>query len=204
MTLRVIGYDGTEYRAQMNSGKGPYYPVVTLVLNFDTRKPWNAPKSLYETFSIPDILKPYVQDYKINVFDIAFLTPDQVKLFKSDFRIVADYFVQKRIYGDYNPSPEDIEHMSAVLQLLSVMADDNRFVEVMNEAKKGDMKNMCDVLDRIEARGVAKGVAEAREEVVVEMLTEGEPIKKIEKYSKLSESEIREIAAKLNLTVNEG
>lgn len=41
-------------------------------------------------------MKIYVNDYKINVFEVAFLTPEQVNMFKSDFREVADFFVQKR------------------------------------------------------------------------------------------------------------
>ena len=40
--------------------------------------------------------EPYVNDYKINLFQIAYLTYEQVNLFQSDFKVVADYFVQKR------------------------------------------------------------------------------------------------------------
>ena len=128
MTLRVIGYDGMEYRAQLNSGKG-YYPVVTLVLYFGTDSHWNAPRSLHEALDIPERLKPYVQDYKINLFEIAYLTPNDVKKFRSDFRYVADYFVQMRMTGDYHPATEDIEHFYAVAQMLSVMTSDRRFEE---------------------------------------------------------------------------
>ena len=39
-------------------------------------------------------LKPFVNDYRVNVFEIPRLTAEQVEQFKSDFRIVADYFVQ--------------------------------------------------------------------------------------------------------------
>lgn len=53
------------------------------------------------------------------------MTEEQVRLFKSDFRIVADYFVQKRQYEDYNPEPQEITHVQT-LQLLSVMTGDHR------------------------------------------------------------------------------
>ena len=52
-----------------------------------------------------------MQDYRINVFEIAYLTPEQVKLFQSDFRIVADYFVQKRLNHEYKPSPQKMKHV---------------------------------------------------------------------------------------------
>lgn len=43
-----------------------------------------------------DDMKPFVNDFKINLFEVAFLTEEQTRMFKSDFRIVADYFVQIR------------------------------------------------------------------------------------------------------------
>lgn len=60
---------------------------MTLVLYFGTEK-WNK-HSLYECLNIPDDLKPFVNDYKINIFEIANLTKEQVNMFKSDFKIVA-------------------------------------------------------------------------------------------------------------------
>lgn len=199
MALRVIGYDGMEYRSQLNSGK-ECYPVVTLVLYFGTGKHWDAPRSLRETFDIPERLKPFVQDYKINLFEIAYLTPEDVKKFKSDFRFVADYFVQMRMTGDYHPEPEDIEHFYEVAQMLSVMTSDRRFEEAAIASQGGEVKNMSEFLDRLEA----KKEAEVNERVATDMLTDGEPLKKIERYSKLSEEEIRELAAKIGVTVNEG
>ena len=38
---------------------------------------------------------------------------------------------------------------------MSVLTQDERFVEVMEGGKP---ENMCDVLDRVEARGIAKGI----------------------------------------------
>ena len=199
ISLRVIGYDGMEYRAQLNSGK-ECYPVVTLVLYFGTEKHWDAPRSLHETFDILERLKPFVQDYKINLFEIAYLEPEQIDLFKSDFRIVADYFYQKRVIGDYNPRPNKIEHVDAVLGLLRVMTNDYRFEEVMNEIEEGESVSMCEVLDKIEAKGAAKAI----ENMAIEMLKMNLPLEVIEKVSKLSEGEIRALAAKIGVTVNEG
>lgn len=66
---------------------------------------------------------------KLNLFEIACLTEEQVRMFRSDFRIVADYFVQKRKNGDCKPSRERMEHVQAVLQLLSVMENDARLMK---------------------------------------------------------------------------
>ena len=128
MPIRIIGYDGASYRDQLNkirdverentrrrkkaeeSGKvvpdllhvPEIHPVVTLVLYFGD-KPWAGPRTLHDCMEIPEVLVPYTGDYPINLFSIAFLTDEQVALFHSDFKIVADYLVRTR-RGEYNIS----------------------------------------------------------------------------------------------------
>ena len=101
-----------------------------------------------------------MNDYEIHVFEIAFMDSEEVDLFQSDFRVVADYFVQKRENGDYEPSLQDLAHVQETLQLLSIMTNDHRFEEVYNEAsdaQKGEMRNMCEILDKIENKGKTEG-----------------------------------------------
>lgn len=161
MPLRVLSYDGAEYRAQLlreNRDK-PRYPVVTLVLYFGTARHWDRPRSLYEAVDVPELFRPFVTDMKINLFEIAWLTHEQVDRFRSDFRIVADYFVQKRESGDYTPSPEKLDHVQATLQLLSAMTKDHRFEDVYNDSvEEGGVQNMCEILDRVEQRGERRGI----------------------------------------------
>lgn len=107
MPIRVFGYDGASYRDQLFYVKGedgkyrknnnPRYPVATAVLYFGTTH-WNKPTTIYGCVedNLNDDMKPFVNDFKINLFEVAFLTEEQTRMFKSDFRIVADYFVQIR------------------------------------------------------------------------------------------------------------
>lgn len=164
--FRTIAYDGVSYKAQLISGDKQRYPVVTIVLYFGMGR-WNKAKSLYEALDISDEWKPYVNDYKINLFEIAYLTDEQVGMFKSDFRFVADYFVQMRKNKDYVPSKESIRHVDAVLKLLSVLTKDNRFEEAQRISKDGE-RNMCDVFDKYEARGKAEGVIVGKVELLCE------------------------------------
>lgn len=156
----AIGDDCAEYEAQLLNDSENLYPVVTLVLYFGHDKPWNGPLSLKERLNIPKEFEPYVNDYKINLFQIAYLTHEQVELFQSDFKVVADYFVQKQENGDYIPSSQDLTHVQETLQLLSIMTNDNRFEEAYNtntDGQKGGPRNMCDVLDKVENRGKTEG-----------------------------------------------
>ncbi|MBQ8148771.1 MAG: Rpn family recombination-promoting nuclease/putative transposase [Lachnospiraceae bacterium] len=155
--FRVLGYDGVSYKSQLLNGRKERYPVVTLVLYFGTKR-WNKATSLFEALDIADEWKPYVNDYKINLFEIAFLEPEQVAKFKSDFRIVADYFVQTRMSKEYVPSKENFKHVDEILKLFRVLTDDSRFEEAQNNSDGGGARNMCEVLDRAENKGKIEGM----------------------------------------------
>ena len=174
MPLRVIGYDGSSYRDEMNQDKividegtgkkhkirHKRYPVVTIVLYFG-KTPWKKPLSLYDVLEISDDLKPFVSDYKINLIDVPRLTGEQVEKFTSDFQIIADYFVQLSKNKDYVPRDKIIRHTDSFLKLMSVLTQDDKYVEMSKEIsydKEG--VNMCEVLDKVEARG--KAIGEAR------------------------------------------
>ena len=164
MTLRVLGYDGASYRAQLAGV--PRYPVITLVLYFgDT--PWRRNRSLHGSVLIPDRFRPFVSDYKINIFEIARLPEDAVQWFHSDFRIVADYFIHKRTDPDYRPKdPIRFRHVDEALKLLSVLTQDRRFEETLYQ-EGGKPENMCEVLDRVEARGMEKGIEKGIESTYI-------------------------------------
>ena len=187
-TIRVIGYDGTSYRGQLLGENEKKYPVVTLVLYFGERK-WSRNKTLYETLNIPDNVKPFVNDYKINVFEIAYMTPEEVEKFTSDFKIVADYFVQKRMKRDYKPINKAIKHVDELLKLMTVLTGDSRFEEQIKEMHKeeGEVK-MCEVLDKIENRGIEIG--ETRGRKIGEKLGE---VKALYFYMKKTPNEIGKI-----------
>lgn len=165
MPIRVIGYDGAAYRNQIKkSENGPFCPVITIVLSFDYKKRWSKSLHLIDCFDIPEELKPYVNDYQVHLFEIPFMSREQVEMFQSDFKIVADYFVQMRENNDYIPSKETIKHVQEVLEFMAVMNEDTRFEEAYHE--EGSGTNMCEYLDRLESRGEKRGITigEARGE----------------------------------------
>lgn len=161
MPFRVIGYDGAAYRSQLLNKKKKIVPVVTLVLYFGTEKHWDKPCSIKELMQIPTELGKYVNDYKIHVFEIAWLTEEQLKMFQSDFGIVANFFVQKRKNKEYVPDDtRALEHVDEVLKLLSVMTGDNSYESILSE-QEGRVNNMCEVADRLKKQGKVEGKAEA-------------------------------------------
>ncbi|MBQ6638713.1 MAG: hypothetical protein IJH82_08715, partial [Lachnospiraceae bacterium] len=134
MPARVISYDASNYRAQILNRRQRIKEKAEDRKNVRRRR---EPKKL---------------------------DPETVAKFQSDFRIVADYFVQKRLTDDYVGSEIDITHVDETLKLLGVLAKDDRFpeeIDAMKEEKKMKGKvNMCEVLDKIEGRGFEKGKQE--------------------------------------------
>ncbi len=178
MPIRCISYDGAAYRSQLNdekaekNGRKARYPVVTLVLYFGTKR-WNKPKSLHELLDIPKALKPFVSDYRINVFEIAWLEPEQVELFQSDFKIVADYFVQMRKNKNYQPSSDIMRHVTEILRLLSLLTQDVRFEDIINAKRERSAETMCEMIDRFIEQGRNEGVEKGKLSMLYELTKDG-------------------------------
>ena len=175
MPLRVISYDGAEYGWQSNrkNKDKPKYPVITLVLYMGHKGRWNYPKNIMGIVDVDERLKPYVNDYKINLFEIAYLPEEKRKLFKSDFRVVVDYLYQVRKNNKYEPGMYKIEHIDEVLNLMSAMTSDNRFEEVIEEVHEKEAKYMCEVIDIMLNNGWQEAIDNGLQQGLQKGLEEG-------------------------------
>ena len=165
MPFRVIGYDGTAYRSQLLEERKKILPVVTIVLYFGTDRHWNSKKNIKSLMEIPEGLDKFVNDYSMQVFEIAWLTEEEISRFHSDFKVVANFFVQKRKHKDYIPDdPTEIRHIDEVLKLLRVMTGDERYQAIFQ--KERGVHSMCDVAERLEKMGMEKGIEKGMEQGV--------------------------------------
>ena len=167
MPFRGIGYDGASYRSQLlkkteKTVKGKKklvplkerYPVVTIVLYFG-KKTWQYPLDLKKCFqpALPEneitrTLLPYITDYKVNLFDIPHLPPETVKQFRSDFRLVAEYFINVYDNPEYEPDSAIITHVDEFLKLMRVLTGDYRYEQIaFTEQERKEGVRMCKVLD---------------------------------------------------------
>ena len=208
MPFRVIGYEGVSYK-YMLANKIPPCPVVTIVLNFSMKR-WIKHRTLFEELDIEEGLKPFVNDYKINVIDVAFLPRETVNKFKSDFKIIADYFVQLRETGEYKPMSDDVRHIWELLNLMSVLTDDDRFLVQYYKEHRKERANMCEVLDKLINDGKAIGLNEGKAIGVAEGkaigVAEGEKkhtILMVERMLEKNKYPIDEIADLLQISVSE-
>ena len=200
MPLRVISYDGASYKQQLlDKNQKKRYPVATLVLYFGTEEKWSKAKHLYDCFEVPEKLKPFVNDYKINVFNIAFLSPKTIAMFKSDFKIIAEYFRAKRLNQKYKGSKEKLKHANETLKMFSALTGDDSFEKVYNAGnfKKGGI-TMCDVVERIRNDGRTEGRTEEQERIIMNLIeSDAGTIEQIAAWVKLPVKEVQKIARKV-------
>ena len=206
MPFRIIGYDGASYRSQLLEERKEILPVMTIVLYFGTNRHWYGKKNIKGLMKIPEELNDYINDYEMKVFEIAWLTEAEINRFHSDFKIVANFFVQKRKNKNYIPDdPTEIRHVDEVLKLLQVMTGDERYQMIFNR-KKG-VHSMCDVAERLEKMGIEKGLKQGIGEGIKQGIEQGIELgktagihaEKVRVYKRLiekgfSEKEAREIA----------
>ena len=210
MPLRVMVYDGSSYKYMLANEIEPC-PVITLVLNFSNKR-WDKYTSLYDCFELDDKIRPFVSNYNINVVDIAFLPRETINKFKSDFKIVADYFVQVRETKKYIPMNDKVKHIWELLVLMRVLTDDERFEDKYYKEHRKEGVTMCEVLDKMIAEGKAEGKAEGIAEGITKGKKEGKneekmtiikrligryPNEEIAYISGLSVSEIEDIIRKI-------
>ena len=175
------------------------------MLYFGTETKWTAPKRLLDCFYIPEKLKPFVSDYKINVFNIAWLSDKTISMFKSDFKFVAKYFQTKRKNKKYKPTHEEIKHVDSLLKMFSALTGDNKFEKLYNEGNYKYVKGgvtMCEIvqsfIDEGIEQGIAQGKAEEKAQLIRRMLDENFATpQQIASLLKISVREVKKLASKI-------
>lgn len=157
MPLRVIAYDGASYRLQMlKKDTKEFCKVITLILYFGNNH-WKEDKELREVINHESGKEDLFQNYKLNVFDIAYLTEEQIEMFQSDFGIIADYFVKRRKGYKTIENYKPIKHVDEMLKFMRIFAEDDRFLQLdLKKNKKGEV-TMCTILDAVEQKGIIQG-----------------------------------------------
>lgn len=90
-------------------------------------------------------------------------------MFQSDFRFVSDYFSQKRKNQQYKAPAGEMKHVRAVLELLSAVMQDTRFMDAYNKRiEEGRAVNMDAWIDEAENRGREEGRAEGRKDAMLQ------------------------------------
>ena len=114
-----------------------------------------------------------------------------VSCFRSEFKVVANFFVQKRKHKDYIPDdPTEIKHVDEVLKLLQVMTGDERYQTIFQKEK--GVHSMCDVAERLEKMGMEigknTGIHEEKIRVYKKLLEKGFSEQEAQEITELQET----------------
>ena len=71
--------------------------------------------------------------------------------------------------NDYKPSADLLQHVDETLKLISVLTDDRRFEEVIEELPGKGGTSMCTVLDKVENKGREEGLAQGKLEGMIQV-----------------------------------
>jgi hypothetical protein len=79
--------------------------------------------------------------------------------------------------------------------MLSVMSGDRRYEEILTDGKKGEVKNMCSVAERL----VNQGRTEERAEVISQMLRNGKTPQEIADFCGYDVSQVKEVEEQIKI-----
>ena len=193
MPLRVMGYDGASYRSQLlnlasekrklqklrNEGRitekeyvskikkayNDICPVITIVLYFGTDRHWNESDTLKGILDIPEGLEKFVNDYRVHIFEIAWLSEEQIDMMTSDFKIVAKLFRDKRLgLNNIERDTTKITHIDEILKLLKAVTGDVRYTDILKYDGYKEAENMCELLDRLINEGLERGIEQGKQQ----------------------------------------
>lgn len=136
------------------------YPVAEMVLYWG-RQRWRQAPGLHEMLGQSEharACRRYVNDMKLNMWEMRHL-PESVRcLFKSDMRIVVDYLAEGAAYR----SDRKIVHKAALIKMIRVLdgesnvSDTEHMLEEMC-IREEDEVTMCELFDQYTRKGVEKG-----------------------------------------------
>ena len=222
MPLRVIGYDGASYRTQLlnlESEKRKLHklreeskitkeeyvskikkaydnicPVITIVLYFGTERHWNESDTLKKLLNIPRKLEKFVNDYKIHIFEIAWLSEEQINMMTSDFKLVAQFLRDKRLgKNDIMYDKTKITHIDEILKLLAAMTADRRYTDWLKTDEYKEVDTMCELFDR----AMNERIERAMKEKEAQMKEQEAQMKEQEAQMKEQEAQMKEQEAQI-------
>lgn len=203
MPERTMGYDFAAYEEQIRTimeenrlhGKSAYTkrihdgqylaPVITVVLYFGTEE-WKGPLTLHEMLEFPPelekFIKPYVNDYSLNLVQVSKLPEEVQKRLTSDFRIIAEYIsagADKNKMRNFMKNLEfsHVVHPKEVLEMLSAISGEKGYREISEKFSGQEEKEkfvMIDIWNEIAEEGREEGRKAGREEGIKALIHMGE------------------------------
>ncbi len=168
-------FDSNEFLSKMARNQ-KFTPVIPLVLYLGNEKPWDGARHLHDLLKLDDRLKPFVNDYKINLYD--YHNEKDFSVFKTENRLLFEVLShaddKEKVAQIFQKEAEnytlDKEAATALLGMVGIQMD----LDKLKEEKDGKVEyKMCKAFQEItqEARndgyssgkndGIHKGISDS-------------------------------------------
>ena len=154
----------TEYVSGMRK-EARFMPIITLVLYLGTEGRWDGAESLYELLDMDEVMKPFVSNYRLNLYD--YHGQKDFSIFKTENRALfellscaGDKEKMKEMMKTY---PEQYDHLDedSVRAMLGIAGIRVNLEEIRRKREDGkEVYNVCKAFDDYKEEGRLEGIQE--------------------------------------------
>ena len=168
-----VKFNSHEYLSGIKKGQ-KYIPIITLVLYVGKSKLWDGAKSLHEMLELDEEIKPFVNNFKINLFD--YHDYKDFSMFKTEnrllFEMLANAKDKNKMLGvlkrQTRSGEVDETSAKAILGILNVRID---LAKILKKDKTGrEVYDMCQAFEDYKEEGKREGELMALKEVVKNLM----------------------------------
>lgn len=138
-------------------------PTITLILNFSKQK-WVQNLTLADLISDSNPFKPYIQNFKIHVVNVLFLSDAEIEKLTNDFKALVAFLAKRKT------SLEELQYPIDVLMSLYAYTNDTRFLtkksEILQKLSKGGKVTMPEILDEYIEKKATERVIEVAKNLI--------------------------------------
>ncbi len=152
---------GAEFLSGMTSDDR-ILPVLSLIIYYG-EEPWHGPENLWDIMDIPEVIKPFINDYHIHVFQVrdgsrySFRNQDN----KDFFMLISEFYNQE---GRFTISEFSEKHpdMTIYWETAAAVGAATGTTKLIKYALKNEGKrlNMCTALQGLIDEGVSQGLSQ--------------------------------------------
>ena len=138
--------------------------MITFVLYYG-KEEWKRPLSLLDMLDLAgeekQKLEPFLLNHQLHLISLTNQDKETTEKYKSDFWHVATYLSagddQKKLEKLAGETRRHIRHPEELMDVLYAFSEDERYLEMKEEAKGKEDTTMCEMLDEVERRGLERG-----------------------------------------------
>lgn len=149
------------------------HPVVSLCVYYGENE-WDGPFCLTDMLEIPEKLKPFISDYKLNLLQLR--KSGSLHFRNSDVNIVFDVSraIYERNFEKINTLYKDREFSTELGVVIGAITESQKLIDhALKAEKRGGQINMCSALEELVNEGMEKGRQEGKLEGKLEGRQEG-------------------------------